>query len=74
MVTGPPPKFYGTRDNLSADRRNPLRQSPARHATGCATPKWLVRTLPAELWSGRTRRYAAPKLRTSVKVVAPKVP
>jgi fatty acid desaturase len=40
----------------------------ARHATGCATPKWLVRTLPAELSRGRPRRYAALKLRTSVKV------
>ena len=41
---------------------------------GRATPKWLVRSLPAGLWSGRSRRYAPAKLRTSVKALAPKVP
>jgi hypothetical protein len=57
-----------------ADRRHPLRRSPVRKRTGRATPKWLVRALPAELWSGHSRHYAAPKLRTTVKDVAPKVP
>ena len=46
----------------------PAAPRSGHHATGRATPKWLVRTLPAELWSGRPRRYAALKLRTSVKV------
>jgi hypothetical protein len=46
----------------------PAAPKSGRYATGRATPKWLVRTLPAELWSGRPRRYAARKLRTSVKV------
>src|ERR1019366_10423001 len=36
-------------------------------------PKWLVRTLPAELRSGHPRRYAAPKISSSVKVQQPRV-
>src|SRR6266566_4419969 len=46
----------------------------SHHRTGHATPKWLVRTLPAELWSGRSRRYAPAKLRTSVKVCGTEEP
>ena len=39
-----------------------------RHATGCATPKWLVRTLPAEFVERASSTLRRPKLRTSVKV------
>ena len=55
-------------------RRRPLRRSPVCHATGFAPPKCLVRTLPAESWSGRPQPYAALKLRTSVKVCGTEEP
>lgn len=45
-------------------------EMPSRPGQG--TGIGAVRTLPAELWSGRPRRYAVPKISSSVKVSAPK--
>src|ERR1019366_24755 len=60
-------------DRPTADRRQPAAPSPTGPRIGCATPKWLVRALPAKSEAGPVNATSARELRTSVKVLATKL-